>query len=295
MIYVTGDTHGPSKIGLHSVDGYVPRFNKEYFPEQNWMTLDDYVIVCGDFGAIWSYDSRYDNTGSSFKDKIGLKHGESKEEKYWLDWLAGKSFTLLFCDGNHENHDRLSKAYPEVDFHGGRAHKIRENIYHLMRGYVFDLSRLSYFVFGVARSHDISGGILRPYEFNTEKEFKATYKKLRDAGVPFRVEHISWWEEELPSEEEMERGIENLSSHGWNVDFVISHCAPTSISAIAGFSDRNRLTQYLEKINERLTFRKWFFGHYHDNRQILGNHTMLYEQIIQIQKHRNISPVPLTE
>jgi hypothetical protein len=80
----------------------------------------------------------------------------------------------------------------------------------------------------------------------------------------------------------MERGLQNLSSHDWNVDFVISHCAPTSVAALAGFSDRDRLTQYLEQVNERLTFRKWFFGHYHGNRQLLGNYIMLYEQIIRI-------------
>ena len=283
MIFITGDTHGPDPIGLHSVDGFGRRFNKENFPEQNGMTCDDYVIICGDFGGIWNYDSRYDNTHSAFKDKICLDHGESKEEKYWLDWLAKKNFTVLFCDGNHENFDRLYRAYPDVPFHGGCAHQIRENIFHLMRGYIFDLCSLSFFVFGGGKSHDISGGILRPYEYSTEKEFKKAYRELRDYGDMFRVDHISWWEEELPSEEEMERGLKNLSLHDWNVDYVISHCSPTSIASLAGFSDNNRLTQYLEKIQKQLTFHKWFFGHYHENCQILESHIMLYEQIIQIQ------------
>ena len=283
MIFITGDTHGPDPIGLHSVDGFGRRFNKENFPEQNGMTRDDYVIICGDFGGIWNYDSRYDNTHSAFKDKICLDHGESKEEKYWLDWLAKKNFTVLFCDGNHENFDRLYRAYPDVPFHGGCAHQIRENIFHLMRGYIFELCSLSFFVFGGGKSHDISGGILRPYEYSTEKEFKKAYRELRDYGDMFRVDHISWWEEELPSEEEMERGLKNLSLHDWNVDYVISHCSPTSIASLAGFSDNNRLTQYLEKIQKQLTFHKWFFGHYHENCQILESHIMLYEQIIQIQ------------
>lgn len=283
MIFITGDTHGPDPLGLHSVDGFGRRLNKENFPEQNGMTRDDYVIICGDFGGIWNYDSRYDNTHSAFKDKICLDHGESKEEKYWLDWLAKKNFTVLFCDGNHENFDRLYRAYPDVPFHGGCAHQIRENIFHLMRGYIFDLCSLSFFVFGGGKSHDISGGILRPYEYSTEKEFKKAYRELRDYGDMFRVDHISWWEEELPSEEEMERGLKNLSLHDWNVDYVISHCSPTSIASLAGFSDNNRLTQYLEKIQKQLTFHKWFFGHYHENCQILESHIMLYEQIIQIQ------------
>lgn len=283
MIFITGDTHGPNPIGLHSVDGFGRRLNKENFPEQKEMTRDDYVIICGDFGGIWAYDSRYDSTMSAFKPKIGLDYGETREEKYWLDWLASKSFTVLFCDGNHENFDRLYRAYPEVMFHGGRAHQIRENVFHLMRGYVFVLNGLSFFTFGGARSHDISGGILKPYEYTTEKEFKEAYRDLRDYGSPFRVEHISWWKDELPSEEEMERGLENLSAYKWKVDYVISHCAPSSIATLVGFPDRDQLTQYLEQINERLDFRRWFFGHYHANRQILSDYIMLYEQIIQVQ------------
>ena len=179
MIFITGDTHGPNPIGLHSVDGFGKRMNKEYFPEQKEMTRDDFVIICGDFGGVWNYDSRYDITGSTFKDKICLDYGESKEEKYWLDWLSKKNFTLLFCDGNHENFDRLYRAYPEVDFHGGKAHQLRENVFHLIRGYIFDLCGLSFFTFGGARSHDISGGILRPYEYSTEKDYKAAYNSYK--------------------------------------------------------------------------------------------------------------------
>lgn len=283
MIYITGDTHGAVPFGLHSVDGFSRRFNTENFPEQKEMTRGDYMIICGDFGGVWNYDSRYDSTRSLFKDKICLDHGESKEEKYWLDWLSKKNFTLLFCDGNHENFDRLYHAYPEKDFHGGKAHQLRENVYHLIRGYVFNLCSLSFFVFGGARSHDISGGVLKPYEYRTAKEYKEAYKALRDSGTLFRVDHISWWKQELSSEEEMERGLRNLSMHNWTVDYVISHRAPASIAAVAGFTDSDKLTKYLEKIRERLTFQYWFFGHYHDNFQVLGKHIMLYEQIIQIQ------------
>ena len=168
MIYVTGDTHGPKAYSVYGVDGVSRRFNRNSFPEQKEMTRDDYVIICGDFGCIWNYDSRYDSSRSSFKDVICLEHGESKEEKYWLDWLEGKSFTTVFCDGNHENYDRLDNAYPEVDFHGGRAHQIRKNVFHLMRGYVFDLDGVSLFVFGGAASHDVRDGILHPADYTDE-------------------------------------------------------------------------------------------------------------------------------
>lgn len=43
MIYITGDCHGNYE-----------RFNASIFPEQNEMTKDDYVIICGDFGGVWN-------------------------------------------------------------------------------------------------------------------------------------------------------------------------------------------------------------------------------------------------
>ena len=63
------------------------------------MTKEDYVIICGDFGGVWS------------KDK------ESNEETMLMDWLDCKSYTTLFVDGNHENFDRLKK-YPARSTNG---------------------------------------------------------------------------------------------------------------------------------------------------------------------------------
>ena len=282
MIYITGDTHGPKTLGYRSVDGYSSRLNVSSFPEQKEMTRDDYVIICGDFGGIWKYDSRYDRTMSSFKEKTSLEHGESKEEKFWLDWLSEKGFTVLFCDGNHENFDRLNKAYPEVDFHGGKAHKIRENVFHLMRGYVFDIDGCSIFVFGGAASHDISDGILKPYEYKTEKEFKKVYDSAFRANLMMRVDHISWGKEELPTQEEMDRGIRELEKHGNKVDFIVSHCGPQDVMSAVGYHDRDILTMYFNTVAKTVDFKKWFFGHYHDNKQIMVKWVMLYEQIIRI-------------
>lgn len=109
MIYITGDCHNNFE-----------RFNTRNFPEQKEMTKDDYVIICGDFGGVWNKD------------------GESKMETSALDWLDGKAFTTLFVDGNHENFDRLY-AYPVEMWHGGKAHKIRPSVIHLMRGQIFEL------------------------------------------------------------------------------------------------------------------------------------------------------------
>lgn len=251
MIYCTGDIHGDPR-----------RFSTECFPEQKEMTKDDFVIILGDFGLVWS---------------------GSKEEKCWLDWLNDKPFTTLFVDGNHENFNMLY-TFPVIDFHGGKAHKIRDNIYHLMRGYVFDICDKKIFAFGGARSHDIQDGILDPDDYiNRPGDFRKVYESLRKRGAFFRVKGFSWWEQEMPSDEEMERGRQSLKEVDNKVDYVLTHCPPQEVLSILGFTDRDKLTWYLnELIWDGLQFNRWFFGHMHIDKQIMGKFIGLYEQIIRI-------------
>lgn len=250
MIYITGDCHSDFR-----------RFNTQNFPEQKEMTKDDYAIICGDFGGVWNKDT------------------ESRQEKNDMDWLESKPFTTLFIDGNHENFDRLY-SYPVEEWNGGKVHKIRPSVIHLMRGQVFELESKKFFTFGGASSHDINGGILEP----DDPDFKKKKKRLDEGWLPYRVNHISWWKKELPSEEEMSEGIRNLSMHENKVDFVVSHCCASSTQAIlgAGKYKPDILTDYLEKIHRTVSYSKWFFGHYHDNRNVDSKEILLYEQVIRI-------------
>lgn len=250
MIYITGDCHADFR-----------RFNTENFPEQSAMTKDDYVIICGDFGGVW------------------VKDEESEKEKWWMDWLENKSFTTLFVDGNHENFDRLY-SYPVEEWNGGKIHRIRPSVIHLMRGQVFTIDGKKIFAFGGARSHDISGGIL---EYD-DPDFHKKRKELERNFKPYRVNHYSWWEQELPSEEEMEDGIRNLILNDNKVDFIVSHCCASSTQALIGegWYKRDYLNEYLEKIRRSVQFKKWIFGHYHDNRNVNAQEMLIYEQIVRI-------------
>lgn len=251
MIYVTGDTHGEFNY----------RFSVDAFPEQREMTKDDYVIICGDFGGIWNLNE------------------ESKNEKYWLNWLAEKNFTLLFVDGNHENFDRLY-AYPVKEWCGGKVHEIRPNILHLMRGQVFTIDGKKIFTFGGASSHDISGGILDP----DDKDFYEKRKQLNQSGACYRINRVSWWERELATKEEMEEGLANLEKHGNEVDFIITHCCASSTQVLlsGGFYKPDKQTDYLEKIRQNTKFKRWFFGHYHDNKAVNYEELLLFDEIIRI-------------
>ena len=139
-IYVTGDCHGTFS-----------KFNTSNFELQRSLDKDDYVIICGDFGGIWSTDV------------------ENREEKYWMSWLADKPYTTLFVDGNHENFDRLN-SYPVEIWNGGKVHKINQSVIHLMRGQIFELAGQKIFTFGGAQSHDAQGGILDRDDPNYRKK-----------------------------------------------------------------------------------------------------------------------------
>lgn len=244
MIYVTGDTHGD----------WVHRLNMASFPEQKEMTKDDYMIVCGDFG-IWD---------------------DSPAEQWNLAWLEQRNFTTLFVDGNHSNFDMLN-SHPVNEWNGGKVHFIRSSVIHLMRGQIFDIDYKKIFTFGGAASHDISDGIL---EINDPR--LKTWKK--NPNKMYRVNHVSWWKQEMPDEEEMAEGRENLELAGNKVDFVVTHCTASSTAALLshGLYKPDKLTEYLETIRYGIYYKYWFFGHYHDNKNVTSKDICLYDQIVRI-------------
>ena len=247
MIYATGDTHGE-----------FDRFQTEFFPEQRNMGKEDYVIVCGDFGGVWD--------------------GSKREEKQ-LDWLEQLPFTLLFVSGNHENFDRLAR-YPVEQWKGGNIQRIRPHVIHLMRGQIFQLEGYSFFTMGGGKSHDIKDGVLNPFS----EDFREQYILYRNMGAQFRVNHRSWWKEEMPSQMEYQQAREALERRNWSVDYIITHCAPSSIVAelIDGNNRSDALTDFLEQIRAKTQFHHWLFGHYHDNRVLNNRYILLWEQIVRI-------------
>lgn len=225
MIFVTGDTHIPYDVG---------KLSSKRFPEGKTLSKKDYVIICGDFGGVWD----------------GSNH-----DRYWLDWLNDKPWTTLFVDGNHENFPLLYE-YPMKYWKGGRVHRIRQSIFHLCRGYVFNIQAKKFFCMGGASSHD--------------KEM--------------RTEFLSWWKEELPNKRQYDRALKNLDKNEWRVDFVISHCGSDRVQRlISPYYEYDSLTRFFDvEIEKRLSFDHWYMGHYHINKDLDEKHTVLYNEIRRI-------------
>lgn len=190
---------------------------------------------------------------------FGLLWNGDKEDQYWLKWLdKEKSFTTLFIDGNHENFDLL-ESYPIEEWNGGKIHRINNSVIHLMRGQVFSIKGKKFFTFGGANSHD--------------KEF--------------RKEGKSWWKREMPSYTEYEEGLSNLDKVGWNVDYVLTHtCSSSDLDCLSKrYGDSMTLDQmnsYFYIIEEKLRYRKWFFGHFHKDIELPNNKRLIYMDIVKI-------------
>ena len=219
MLYITGDTHGNFDRILKWTE--TANLNKD----------KDFLFILGDFGYIW------DNKRTSF-------------EKDNLDFISCLPFTTLFIDGNHENHERLN-SMRVVNFSGGKAHKVYDSIYHLMRGQVYEIAGKRIFTFGGASSID---------------------KHLRTEG-------ISWWKEEEFNYHEANTAYENLNKVGWEVDYVLTHSAPFSIRDKLFESNKPSSTErMLEAMLRNIKFKRWYFGHYHIDKK-MDNFTAMYENI----------------
>lgn len=223
MVYVTGDTHGEQNRIL-------------YIENKAGLSEGDYLIVCGDFGYIFNNDLTENN---------------------FLSDLEKRPYTICFCDGNHENFPAIY-SYPVENWCGGRIHRIRKNVLHLMRGHVFEIEGKSFFTMGGAYSID----------------------------KYMRVENVSWWKQEMPTDAEYRQASASLAEHGKCVDYIITHTAPSEIIRRMGrFPDAHEqeLCGFLEWVMHETKFKKWFFGHWHEDMTVLDKFRAIYFDILEAE------------
>ena len=197
----------------------------------------DTLIVCGDFGFVWD--------------------GSAKEKKI-LEYLGSRKYNVCFIDGTHENFDLLEKCRMTV-WNGGKVHRVSGNLFHMMRGQIFNIEGYRIFTFGGGES--------------TDREM--------------RTEHISWWKEEMPTPAELEEGAKAIDEVDCDVDFIITHEPPSIVKSTmllrAGETDSvNKLNGYFEQLNRVCKFRHWYFGSMHEDRIITNVHTAVFEDVIPI-------------
>lgn len=180
------------------------------------------------------------------------------EERKFLKYLADKPYMILFVDGNHENFDVLN-SYPIEKWCGGKVHVIEKDengnpkIIHLMRGQVYEIDGRRIFTFGGAYSID---------------------KAMRTPGV-------SWWRDEMPTDEEKKEALANLAKVNNEVDYILTHTAPEDTMSLFHpyHFEEAPLNNFFEYIRENVKYKHWWFGHLHKEQELWRNQTVLWFQI----------------
>ena len=256
-IWVTGDTHGD-----------FTRFSTDNFSQGKNLTKEDYIIILGDCGLIWSQK-------------------EDKNEIYWKNWLENKPWTTLFIAGNHCNFDRLEQ-YPIEEWNGGRVSFLRPSVIYLQYGEIFDIAGKKILALGKAASHDTQHGIIDPADYSTREEMKQACRNLeKEHGgwqfAMYRIKGESWWPQEIPTSAERMHALDNLEKVNNKVDFILTHEAPASVINWISVFPPTEYSMWLERnIRYCVEYKHWYFGHYHLNKDINDKETCLYEQIRRI-------------
>lgn len=226
MFYVTGDIHGGIDIA---------KLSGKNFPEGKALSRKDYIIICGDFGLPFLPT---DTLPMEKQISTPWRRSGRKEYRYWISWLSERPYTVLWVDGNHDNHCYWN-GQQSVEWNGGRAHihPDAENVIHLMRGEYYEIDGNTFWAMGGAASHD---------------------RFCRKEGE-------NWWPEEIPDDSQMQHGTDTLAAHGWKTDYILTHTLPQKLVHPLGLrlDPPEPTREYFDYIHENTDFRCWFCGHYH--------------------------------
>ena len=190
---------------------------------------DDIMIILGDAGINFS-GPRYDRL-----------------KKRQLEELP---ITIFAIHGNHEQRPFTIESYKEQVWNGGIVYYEEEfpSILFAKDGEVYNLNGLKTIVMGGAYSID--------------KAYRLAYG-------------YGWWEDEQPSDEIKKYVEEQLEREAWDVDVVLSHTTPLKYEPVEVFMsgvDQSKVDKstenWLDKIEDRLSYKKWYCGHYHTEKKI---------------------------
>lgn len=179
-----------------------------------------------------------------------------KEDQIWfVEQMNQYKAEILLVDGNHEDFKKLN-IMPERIWHGIKVHQMGERVYHALRGQVLYLENKSFWIMG--------GGY---------------------SGTGYISRHPDrWQEEETPSKEERQRGLEALLKMGGQVDYILTHTAPQAVITTYELSeDFNGFNEYLDEIAKVAKFKKWYCGHFHQNKVYNEQYEIIYQELRQIK------------
>lgn len=212
------------------------------FCDYSLTTKEDILIILGDSGINYFLnDSDY----------------QLKEQ------LSELPITLFCIHGNHEERPFMISTYEEDEWHGGIVYVESEfpNIIFAKDGEIYDFDGKRAIVIGGAYSID-------------------KYSRISN--------NSPWFETEQPDEEIIKYVEYQLERCRWEVDYVFTHTAPLKYEPTDLFLDNidqrliDKTTEkWLDSIENRLSYLRWYCGHYHIDRDT-GRIMLLFQEIVDL-------------
>ena len=216
-----------------------------------------------DFGRIEDFCARINPT----PEDVMIILGDAGINYYggWRDRdlkrrLAGLPLTLFSIHGNHEQRPGKIASYHTALWNGGEVYVEDEfpNLLFAADGSFFSFDGVQTFVMGGAYSVD---------------------KDIRLAR------NWGWWPDEQPDEANKLRAERQLDIHGWQADVVLTHTCPLRyeptevfLSGVDQSSVDKSTEEWLDTIERRLQYERWYCGHYHTEKAI-DKLTFMFESI----------------
>ncbi len=172
-----------------------------------------------------------------------------------IDTYNGYPWTTAFIKGNHENHPKLN-SLPTTVMWDNVVHVVSDSLYMLQTGRTYKFDEAAVLTIGGALSQDRNMGFVG----------------------------IDWFEEELPSREEIERVFDSLHHMDGEFDYIWSHTVPRRFLGALGLRELiiDPTTKLLDEVFDDGRFQKWFCGHLHRDYNFSPLHLM-YNSIQELQ------------
>ena len=205
----------------------------------------------GDFARIEHFCARMKTKPSDIMvilGDAGINFYGGWRDLHKKEFISKLPITLFCIHGNHEQRPATIRSYTEHEWHGGTVYVEEQfpSILFAKDGEVYDLNGLQAIAIGGAYSID---WMLR---------------------IPGR----SWWPDEQPSPEIKARVEAKLHQLDWKVDVVLSHTVPLKYEPVEVFLpgiDQRKVDksteQWLDQLEERLHYSKWYAGHFHTEKE----------------------------
>lgn len=179
---------------------------------------------------------------------IGINYCLNDEDIKIKEFLKKLKVRLFCIQGNHEERPENISSYHEVEMFGGKVYIEDDypNLIFAKNGELYNIDGKSVLVIGGA--------------YSVDKEYRLLYR-------------YKWFKNEQLSQYEMNNILDKYS--GKNIDIILSHTCPYKYEPrevfMAGLDQSKvdkTMEHFLDEVEEKVNYKKWYCGHYHTEKQI---------------------------